>query len=112
MSSLTPTGIKADRQIGQLTITWDGGVESVYSFALLRNACPCAECRGGHENMRADPDEELLNIPLMDANSTRISSLKPVGNYAINIEWKDGHAYGIYNWRYLWALWELSQQDG
>lgn len=106
MASITPTGITADKQKSELTITWSDGVTSVYSFALIRNACPCAECRGGHENMKPEPDPEVFEIPLMDATATRIRSIEPVGNYAIVIEWEDGHRYGIYNWRYLRSLWE------
>jgi DUF971 family protein len=106
MSSNTPTGITANRETEKLIITWDDGVVSDYTFALVRNACPCAECRGGHENMHSEPDSEVYAIPLMDSRATRIRSIEPVGNYAIVIEWEDGHRFGIYNWRYLRALWE------
>lgn len=112
MSSVVPTSIKADRQSSILTITWSDGVSSPLPFTLLRNACPCAECRGGHENMHSEPVEEMFNIPIMAANSTRIRNITPVGNYAITIEWEDGHAYGIYNWRYLRLLWEGIQERG
>lgn len=103
---LSPTGITADRTKSLLTITWNDGVTSELGFDLLRNACPCAECRGGHENMRSEPSLEDYQIPLMDSRATRIVNVESVGNYAIVIEWEDGHRYGIYNWRYLRALWE------
>jgi DUF971 family protein len=104
MSNLTPTGITANRETGEMTIAWNDGVTSTYPFSLLRNACPCAECRGGHENMHAEPTEDMYLIPVLDARKTRITSVELVGNYAILIEWEDGHRYGIYNWRYLRAL--------
>ena len=40
----------------------------------------------------------------MNASTTRLVGIEAVGNYAINIEWEDGHKYGIYNWHYLVAL--------
>lgn len=112
MSELFPTGITANRQTSELTISWNDDVSSAYPFAMLRNACPCAECRGGHENMRSEPGPEMFTIPLVDANSTRIRNIEAVGNYAITIEWEDGHHFGIYNWRYLRALWDGSKEHG
>jgi len=106
MSSLVPIDITADRKQGQLTIQWSDGKACVYPFDLLRNACPCAQCRGGHENMSTEPDDDVFVIPLMDASATRLRDIKAVGNYAINIEWEDGHKHGIYHWHYLRALCE------
>ena len=99
-----PTSITANRQKGELTILWDDGHVSVYPFFLLRNACPCAECRGGHENMSAEPDPLLFGQTGEDSAATRLKNIVAVGNYGINIEWEDGHHYGIYNWGYLRRL--------
>lgn len=106
MVSIVPTGITANRETSQMTISWTDGITSIYSFELLRNACPCAECRGGHENMSSEPGPDVFEIPLIDARASRINNVEAVGNYAILIEWEDGHRYGIYNWRYLRSLWE------
>lgn len=110
MDELTPTNISADRKSGELTITWNDGESCVYPFDLLRNACPCAQCRGGHENMKSEPDKDVFIIPLMNANAARMRNLEAVGGYAINIEWEDGHSYGIYQWEYLRALCEQIDQ--
>jgi DUF971 family protein len=59
--------------------------------------------------MRSEPDEDVFIIPLMDARATRMRNLEAVGGYAINIEWEDGHSYGIYQWEYLRALCEQSK---
>lgn len=104
MSEVIPTNITAKRASGQLLIEWSDGEKCLYPFGLLRNACPCAQCRGGHENMKSEPDEEVFLIPLMDVKATKMKNLEAVGNYALNIEWEDGHKYGIYNWHYLQAL--------
>jgi DUF971 family protein len=101
---MRPTGITADRQKRQLTITWDDGHTSVYSFSLVRHACPCAECRGGHEKMGATPEALIFSLPDEDSPATRLRNLEAVGTYAIIIEWEDGHHYGIYTWSYLRAL--------
>jgi DUF971 family protein len=104
MDETRPTNITADRPTKQLRIDWDNGKTCLYPFGLLRNACPCAECRGGHENMRKDPDPDIFELPLIDTRASMIRSISLVGNYALNIEWEDGHHFGIYNWAYLLAL--------
>lgn len=99
-----PVAITADRKNKEMTVHWSDGHTSVYSFTLLRKACPCAECRGGHENMRSEPDPEVFTYPREDTAATRLRSVEAVGSYALTIEWEDGHHYGIYNWNYLRQL--------
>jgi DUF971 family protein len=43
-------------------------------------------------------------IPLSPAKSYVLTRILPVGNYAIQPEWDDGHHTGIYTWPYLRAL--------
>ena len=57
-----PTGVNASKSKKEFTVTWDDGHTSVYSFGLLRAACPCASCRGGHENMKSEPDAEVFMV--------------------------------------------------
>jgi DUF971 family protein len=102
--SPTPLNISADRNHRILNISWDDPHISQYPFKLLRAGCPCASCRGGHENMRAEPDPEIFDIDLPDSDMTQIKKIEAVGTYAISFEWEDGHHYGIYNWRYLRGL--------
>lgn len=99
-----PTGITADRERKQVTITWEDEHESHYSFSILRFACPCAECRGGHAQMGDEPDKVVFDLPEEDTLATAIQQIEPVGAYAITIQWGDGHHYGIYKWDYLRAL--------
>jgi DUF971 family protein len=109
MANLIPTGITANRQTGELIIGWSDGHTSTYPLGLVRAACPCASCRGGHENMHAEPDEAVFQTQLPDSPATRIRKVEAVGSYAISIEWEDGHHYGIYNWHFLRALCPCSQ---
>lgn len=103
-NSPMPTNITADRQKGEMTVTWKDGHVSVYPFGLLRAACPCASCRGGHENMRSEPDDEVFDAQLPDSPQTRMKQIEGVGSYGLNIEWEDGHHFGIYNWYFLRRL--------
>jgi DUF971 family protein len=103
MSVIRPEGITANRQTAAFIVSWSDGHESQYPFALLRYACPCAECRGGHENMGRVP-VEVFSLPLEDTPATRVRNVEAVGSYAVTIEWEDGHHFGIYNWNYLRAL--------
>ncbi len=104
MQKFTPTDIAIHKKDSLMTITWADGHTSQIPFALLRNACPCAECAGGHENMRSDPNPDVFFIPLHNSRETELVDVQPVGNYAITITWGDGHKYGIYQWAYLRKL--------
>ena len=101
---IQPTAITANRQTGEMTIIWSDDHTSVFPFGLLRVACPCASCRGGHENMGSDPDEAMFQVQLPDSPQTRLNRVEAAGAYGIIFEWEDGHHYGIYNWHYLRKL--------
>ncbi len=99
-----PTNLDASKSKKELTITWDDGHVSTYSFTLLRAACPCAECRGGHENMGGPPDPGVFTLPVIDTRQNMLKDVVAVGSYAISILWEDGHDYGIYKWSFLREL--------
>src|SRR5579859_3676902 len=82
----------------ELAIKWDDGTESFISFEKLRRACPCAGCKGEADimgNLYKNP-EQPLNEPAF-----KLRTLTPVGTYAIQPTWADGHATGIYSFDYL-----------
>lgn len=97
---MKPKGIKLFKNEGYLEITWQDDRVCRYPLSHLREACPCVECRGGHQNMGMEnaPDDILKLTP---ARSYKMEDLKPVGNYAIQPIWDDGHTTGIYTWEYL-----------
>jgi DUF971 family protein len=103
-TELFPNSIQANKKISELYILWNDGHESHYPFWLLRAACPCASCRGGHENMQTEPDSGVFDNKLPESSATRIKLIEPVGSYALTITWEDGHHFGIFNWHYLRAL--------
>lgn len=104
MDTIFPKGITANKKVKELNVIWSDGHTSVYPFALLRYACPCAKCRGGHDQMSNEPPGEVFYMPIEDTPETRLIDVESVGSYGISIEWEDGHHFGIYNWHYLRAL--------
>lgn len=83
----------------KLTIVWNDEHVSEFPLDGLRKACPCVTCMGGHENMGKKVDPAIfLNKP---EKYWEIQNITPVGNYAIQITWSDGHDTGIYRWEAL-----------
>jgi DUF971 family protein len=103
--SINPISLSADKTSKLLTIRWDAQHLSIYPFGLVRQACPCAQCRGGHENMSSEPDPVVFTIKdFPDVPETRMVGMEGVGAYGVLFEWEDGHRVGIYNWHFLRAL--------
>lgn len=87
------------RQAGprSLAITWRDGVESTFDVRALRLACACAHCVDEWTGeYKLDPE----TVPL-DVHPRKIH---PVGRYAIQISWSDGHDTGIYAYDRLRTL--------
>lgn len=99
MSKVKPIGVTADRTERRLKISWNDGHESVYPFAGLRAVCPCAECKGGHANMGGPPDP--LVVRDFRNEGINLEQINPVGGYALEFVWNDGHRAGIFTWEYL-----------
>ena len=93
---VTPTDI---RQQGprQLSITWSDGAENSYDVRELRLACGCAQCV---DEWSGEGTLDPSSVP-EDVHPLKI---QPVGRYAIQINWSDGHLTGIYPYRRLRAL--------
>jgi DUF971 family protein len=104
MVNYSPTGITVNKQTREMSLSWNDGHTSRYPFGLLRAGCPCASCRGGHENMSHTPPESAFEVNLPDSPETRLVNIVPMGSYALSFEWEDGHHFGIYTWAYLRAL--------
>jgi len=78
-------------------VKWRDGHESLFLARPLRLACPCAGCR---DEVTGEGRIVAKDIP-EGVHPLRIAQ---VGNYAIAIEWSDGHRTGIYSFRQLRAL--------
>ncbi|HVX56608.1 MAG TPA: DUF971 domain-containing protein [Candidatus Saccharimonadales bacterium] len=103
--AVTPAKVRVQQTSGEgLEIAWKDGHRSQWSFAWLRNACPCATCHEEREAQGREPGQPKSKpatlLPMYQA-PVRPESSSPVGNYAISFKWNDGHASGIYSWEYL-----------
>ena len=78
----------------RLRLSWPGGETAEILAGPLRSACRCAWCT------RARIDGTFA----ASSGDVAIERLVPIGDYAINIAFSDGHARGIYPWSYLRKL--------
>ncbi|MCA9298338.1 MAG: DUF971 domain-containing protein [Phycisphaerales bacterium] len=90
--------LKKDRG---LTIEWSDGTTSYYTIAYLRRMSPSADQRKLRDEMASNP---LTVLPSRPATTIEATSADLVGNYAIRIEFSDGHASGIFSWVYLRSI--------
>jgi DUF971 family protein len=94
-----PIGVKVHVTTGEgVEVTWSDGHESRYDFPYLRDHCPCALCNDEREKSVKTPTSTVL--PMFKPRVTARSAA-PVGNYAIQIQYSDGHATGIYSFECL-----------
>lgn len=91
MSDKRPVEIRNDRDNGRVLVTWDDDSRLQYPLDALRNACPCAGCRG-HSPGEVEPPD-VVGVGLLN--------IAEVGTYAVRFDWDDGHTTGIYTWGYL-----------
>jgi len=91
----TPTEIKLHQKSRLLEIAYSDGRSFSLSYEYLRVFSPSAEVRGH------GPGQEVLQTGKRDVD---VVSLDPVGSYAVQPTFSDGHATGIYSWDYLYSL--------
>jgi DUF971 family protein len=95
-----PTEIKVHQQSRVLEVGFaDGGLFRI-PFELMRVYSPSAEVQGH------GPGQEVLQTGKREVGLT---ALEPVGNYAVQPTFSDGHDSGIFTWDYLYFL--GSKQD-
>jgi DUF971 family protein len=90
-----PTRIVAHQQSRKLEIEFNDGALFELPYELLRVQSPSAEVRGH------GPGQEVLQV---GKRLVELKSLDPVGNYAVQPHFSDGHNTGIYSWDYLYEL--------
>jgi DUF971 family protein len=97
---MIPKSIKV-KEKKTLEITWEDGNISSLSLKYLRDECPCATCKGETVLLKSyRPPAKKMITPEMYMTG----NIETVGEYAIQITWKDGHNTGIYSWDYLQEL--------
>ena len=90
-----PTEIKLHKKSRVMELVFSDGSRFELSYELLRVYSPSAEVRGH------GPGQEVLQVGKREVD---ISALEPVGNYAVQPTFSDGHSTGIYSWDYLFWL--------
>ncbi|MGO9641671.1 MAG: gamma-butyrobetaine hydroxylase-like domain-containing protein [Candidatus Acidiferrales bacterium] len=100
-----PTAIKIHVTTGAgVDIVWSDGHSSHYDFVYLRERCPCATCNDERAKKAAFSSDSAVTAPAalpMFKPKPKARAAHPVGNYAIQIEFTDGHNTGIYSYDYL-----------
>ncbi len=92
-----PTGLeKVDD--ATIAITWADGARLTYPVDRLRAKCPCATC--------VDEMTGAVLVNYDDVRGTGFKKITPVGNYAFQILFSDGHDTGFFTYRRLRGLGE------
>ncbi len=94
-NSPTPESITLHQQSRVLEIGFSDGSEYRIPFELMRVCSPSAEVQGHGKG------QEVLQTGKRDVD---IVALEPVGNYAVQPTFSDGHSSGIFSWDYLYFL--------
>jgi DUF971 family protein len=90
-----PTEIRLHQKSRLMEIAFSDGKSFRLPYEFLRVYSPSAEVRGH------GPGQEVLQT---GKRNVEIKSLEPVGSYAVQPTFSDGHATGIYSWDYLYDL--------
>ena len=102
-----PTAVKIHVKTGAgVDITWADGHESHFNFPYLRDNCPCATCndeRAKKEAFAGSSPAPSAVLPMFKPKP-RAQSATQVGNYAIQINFNDGHSTGIFSYDYLRSM--------
>ncbi len=91
----TPTDITVHGQSRVLEVAFSDGARFRIPFELMRVYSPSAEVQGH------GPGQETLQT---GKRGVELEALDPVGNYAVQPRFSDGHDTGIYSWDYLYFL--------
>ncbi len=94
-SDIRPRNIRLHQRSRELELEYGGGERYRLSCEYLRVYSPSAEVRGhgaGQETLQTGK----LNVG--------IKAIKPVGRYALQLVFDDGHDTGLYSWDYLYEL--------
>jgi DUF971 family protein len=89
-----PSNIRALQSEQVLEVTWPDGRVDSFAYRTLRGQCPCASCRDEWTGARILKEESIRS-------DIKLEAMQPVGNYAVQLGWNDGHSSGLYTWELL-----------
>jgi len=90
-----PTDIRLLKKSRVLEITFNDGAAFRLPCEYLRVYSPSAEVQGH------GPGQEVLQVGKEQVN---VSSIEPIGTYAVRLVFDDGHQTGLYSWALLYKL--------
>ena len=96
-----PTSLTVHQQSRQLEISFEDGATFRIPIELMRVYSPSAEVQGH------GPGQETLQT---GKRQVEIVGIEPVGHYAVQPSFSDGHDSGIFTWDYLYFLGSQQQQ--
>ena len=112
-----PAKVKVHVSTGAgVDITWADIHFSHYDFAYLREQCPCAMCNDERQKKAAGQEKDAqlkaenpgtisppMSSPLLPMFKPKLTAkaAHAVGNYALQIDFNDGHSTGIFSFDYL-----------
>jgi DUF971 family protein len=113
-----PASVKVHVSSGAgIDIVWADDHASHYDFAYLREECPCAMCNDERMKKAAGQQKDaqlknensaratapVLSSPLLPMFKPKLTakSAHAVGNYALQIDFNDGHTAGIFSFDFL-----------
>lgn len=90
-----PTEIRLSPDKRTLTVTFEDGARYALQAEYLRVTSPSAEVQG-HSKAQKQTVPGKIDVA--------IGSITPVGNYAVRLNFDDGHDTGLFTWTYLTEL--------
>jgi len=93
--NITPVTIRLRKASRQITLEYEDGTSFDLPFEYARVYSPSAEVQGH------GPDQGVLQT---GKENVRVTSIEPVGYYALRFVFDDGHDTGLYTWEYLYEL--------
>jgi len=97
----SPRSLTVHGQSRTLEVSFSDGAEFRIPFELMRIYSPSAEV-AGH-----GPGQEVLQT---GKREVELTALEPVGNYAVQPTFSDGHDTGLFSWDYLYFLGSQQEQ--
>jgi DUF971 family protein len=91
----TPLSVTLHQESRVLEVGYSDGQTFRLPFELLRVYSPSAEVQGH------GPGQEVLQT---GKREVEVVDLTPVGHYALQPKFSDGHDTGIFSWAYLYDL--------
>ncbi|MFP5390959.1 MAG: DUF971 domain-containing protein [Gammaproteobacteria bacterium] len=95
---MLPRALSNLRASATLTVEWPDGQVQQLSNQLLRARCRCTECESARRK----------GVPVQPG-AVVVEQINPIGSYAVQFVFSDGHERGIYPWEYLRGLESVAQ---